>query len=120
MLGNYATAVYERVVDLTEPEATQFYRSRSRRQERQSLYGTAEAVGRIADRLRWKPRGKTVKMARSLDPPLALLSGNGRKGRSDCGGADRDDYDWLKAEGLEGSSIPLHQDVPRTTWWSCN
>ena len=76
----------ERVVDLTEPEANQIYRLSVEEAREIVLHGSAEAVGRIAGSFALVAReGKTVKMARSLDRPVALLSGQapGRSG-ADC------------------------------------
>src|ERR1700732_4002372 len=100
----------ERVVDLTEPEANQFYRLTIEEARETVLYGTAEAVGRIAGSFAMVAReGKTVKMARSLDRPLRYFLAKRQEGPVLIVAARIDTiYDWLKAEGLEGQFHPSY------------
>ena len=67
----------ERVVDFIYPAANQLYCFTVLMEARETvLYGTAEAVGRIAGSFALVAReGKTVKMALFAGSPLALLSG---------------------------------------------
>ncbi len=100
----------ERVVDLTEPEANQFYRITVEEARETVLYGTAEAVGRIAGSFAVVAReGKTVKMARSLDRPLRYFLAKRQEGPVLIVAARIDTiYQWLKAEGLEGQFHPSY------------
>jgi asparagine synthase (glutamine-hydrolysing) len=100
----------ERVVDLTEPEANQFYRLTIEEARETVLYGTAEAVGRIAGSFAVVAReGKTVKMARSLDRPLRYFLAKRQEGPVLIVAARIDTiYHWLKAEGLEGQFHPSY------------
>jgi asparagine synthase (glutamine-hydrolysing) len=100
----------ERVVDLTEPEANQFYRLTIEEARETVLYGTAEAVGRIAGSFALVAReGKTVKMARSLDRPLRYFLAKRQEGPVLIVAARIDTiYNWLKAEGLEGQFHPSY------------
>ncbi|MGB8536048.1 MAG: asparagine synthase-related protein [Acidobacteriaceae bacterium] len=100
----------ERVVDLTEPEANQFYRLTVEEARETVLYGTAEAVGRIAGSFALVAReGKTVKMARSLDRPLRYFLAKRQEGPVLIVAARIDTIcDWLKAEGLEGQFHPSY------------
>src|SRR5580700_6730791 len=100
----------ERVVDLTEPEANQFYRLTIEEARETVLYGTAEAVGRIAGSFAVVAReGKTVKMARSLDRPLRYFLAKRREGPVLIVAARIDAiYDWLKGEGLEAQFHPSY------------
>ena len=83
----------ERVVDLTEPEANQIHRLSVEEAREVILHGSAEAVGRIAGSFALVAReGKTVKLARSLGSPAALLSGQAPGGAgAGCRGAHRYD-----------------------------
>jgi asparagine synthase (glutamine-hydrolysing) len=100
----------ERVVDLTELEANQFYRLTIEEARETVLYGTAEAVGRIAGSFAVVAReGKTVKMARSLDRPLRYFLAKRQEGPVLIVAARIDTiYKWLKAEGLEGQFHPSY------------
>jgi asparagine synthase (glutamine-hydrolysing) len=100
----------ERVVDLTEPEANQFSRLTIEEARETVLYGTAEAVGRIAGSFALVAReGKTVKMARSLDRPLRYFLAKRQEGPVLIVAARIDTiYHWLKAEGLEGQFHPSY------------
>jgi asparagine synthase (glutamine-hydrolysing) len=100
----------ERVVDLTEPEANQFYRLTIEEARETILYGTAEAVGRIAGSFAVVAReGKTVKMARSLDRPLRYFLAKRQEGPVLIVAARIDTiFNWLKAEGLEGQFHPSY------------
>jgi asparagine synthase (glutamine-hydrolysing) len=100
----------ERVVDLTEPEANQFYRLTIEEARETVLYGTAEAVGRIAGSFAVVAReGKTVKMARSLDRPLRYFLAKRQEGPVLIVAARIDTiYNWLKGEGLEGQFHPSY------------
>jgi asparagine synthase (glutamine-hydrolysing) len=100
----------ERVVDLTEPEANQFYRLTIEEARETVLNGTAEAVGRIAGSFAVVAReGKTVKMARSLDRPMRYFLAKRQEGPVLIVAARIDTiYNWLKAEGLEGQFHPSY------------
>src|SRR3984957_15188515 len=100
----------ERVVDLTEPEANQFYRLTIEEARETVLYGTAEAVGRIAGSFAVVAReGKTVKMARSLDRPLRYFLAKRQEGPVLIVASRIDSiYNWLKAEGLEAQFHPSY------------
>jgi asparagine synthase (glutamine-hydrolysing) len=100
----------ERVVDLTEPEANQFYRLTVEEARETVLYGTAEAVGRIAGSFALVAReGKTVKMARSLDRPLRYFLAKRQEGPVLIVAARIDTiYEWLRAEGLAGQFHPSY------------
>jgi asparagine synthase (glutamine-hydrolysing) len=100
----------ERVVDLTEPEANQFYRLTIEEARETVLYGTAAAVGRITGSFAVVAReGKTVKMARSLDRPLRYFLAKRQEGPVLIVAARIDTiYNWLKAEGLEGQFHPSY------------
>src|SRR6201996_3111100 len=100
----------ERVIDLTEPEANQFYRLTIEEARETVLYGTAEAVGRIAGSFALVAReGKTVKMARSLDRPLRYFLAKRQAGPVLIVAARIDTiYEWLKAEGLAGQFHPSY------------
>ena len=113
----------ERVVDLTEPEANQIYRLSVEQAREIVLNGSAEEVGRIAGSFALVARaGKTVKMARSLDRPMRYFLAKRQEGPVLIVAARIDAiYDWLKAEGLEGSSIPATRGwFRRTTWSHCS
>ncbi len=72
----------ERVVDLTEPEANQFYRLSVEEARETVLYGTAEAVGRIAGSFAVVAReGKTVRWRARWTAPCATFWPSARKGR---------------------------------------
>jgi asparagine synthase (glutamine-hydrolysing) len=74
------------------------------------LYGTAEAVGRIAGPFAVVAReGKTVKMARSPDRPMRYFLAKRQEGPVLIVAARIDTiYNWLKAEGLEGQFYPSY------------
>jgi asparagine synthase (glutamine-hydrolysing) len=100
----------ERVVDLTELEANQFYSLTIEEARETVLYGTAEAVGHIAGSFAVVAReGKTVKMARSLDRPLRYFLAKRQEGPVLIVAARIDTiFNWLKAEGLEGQFHPSY------------
>src|ERR1700761_443997 len=100
----------ERVIDLTEPEANQFYRLTIEEARETVLRGPAEAVGRIAGSFALVAReGKTVKMARSLDRPLRYFLAKRQEGPVLIVAARIDTiYNWLKSEGLEGQFHPSY------------
>src|SRR5580700_9320269 len=100
----------ERVVDLTEPEANQFYRLTIEEARETVLHGSAEEVGRIAGSFALVARaGKTVKMARSLDRPLRYFLAKRQEGPVLIVAARIDTiHGWLKAEGLEVQFHPSY------------
>src|ERR1700761_7907149 len=100
----------ERVIDLTEPEANQFYRLTIEEARETVLRGPAEAVGRIAGSFALIAReGKMVKMARSLDRPLRYFLAKRQEGPVLIVAARIDTiYNWLKAEGLEAQFHPSY------------
>jgi asparagine synthase (glutamine-hydrolysing) len=100
----------ERVVDLTEAEANQFYRLSVEQGRDIVLHGSAEDVGRIAGSFALVARaGKTVKLARSLDRPLRYFLAKRQEGPVLIVAARIDTiYNWLKAEGLEAQFHPSY------------
>src|ERR1700760_1275541 len=100
----------ERVVDLTEPEANQFYRLTVEEARETVLYGTAEAVGRITGSFALVARGgQSGKIARSPDRPLRYFLAKRQEGPVLIVAARIDTiYDWLKAEGLESQFHPSY------------
>ena len=108
--GTMQQQYIERVIDLTEAEANQFYGLTIEEAREIVLYGTAEAVGRIAGSFAVVAReGKTVKMARSLDRPMRYFLAKRQEGPVLIVAARIDTiYEWLKTEGLEGQFHPSY------------
>ena len=92
----------ERVVDLTDPEANHLYNMSVDDARALLLDGPAEAVNGIHGSFALvTKRGKTVRMARSLDRPLRYFLAKRKEGPALIV-SDRIDaiYEWLKREGL--------------------
>src|ERR1700760_3664333 len=100
----------ERVVDLTELEANQFYRLTIEEARETVLYGMAEAAGRIAGSFALVAReGKTVKLARSLDRPLRYFLAKRQAGPVLIFASRIDAfYNLPKSEGLAGQFHPSY------------
>jgi asparagine synthase (glutamine-hydrolysing) len=100
----------ERVVDLTEPEANQIYRLSVEQAKEIVFDGSAEQVGRIAGSFALVARkGKTVRLARSLDRPLRYFLAKRQEGPVLIVAARIDTiYHWLDAEGLAGQFHPSY------------
>jgi asparagine synthase (glutamine-hydrolysing) len=100
----------ERVVDLTEPESNHLYNMSVDDARALLLAGPAEAVNRIHGSFALlAKRGKTVRMARSLDRPLRYFLAKRREGPALIV-SDRIDsiYEWLKHEGLQDQFRPTY------------
>lgn len=98
----------ERVVDLTEPESNHLYNMSVEEARSLVLDGSAEAVNRIRGSFALlAKRGKTVRMARSLDRPMRYFLAKRKDGPALIV-SDRIDaiYDWLKSEGLADQFRP--------------
>lgn len=92
----------ERVVDLTDPESNHLYSMNVDDARALVLDGPAEAVNGIHGSFALiARRGKTVRMARSLDRPLRYFLAKRKEGPALIV-SDRIDaiYEWLKREGL--------------------
>ena len=99
----------ERVVDLTETEASQIY-NLSMEEARQLLIRRPESPREIQGSFAIVAReGKTVRMARSLDRPMRYFLAKRAAGPV-LVVAHRIDaiYEWLKAEGLEAQFHPSY------------
>ncbi len=100
----------ERVVDLTEPEATQLYDLSVEAAREILLKASPDEVRNISGSFALIARaGKTVKMARSLDRPLRYFLAKRAEGPVLIV-AHRIDaiYEWLKAEGLAAQFHPSY------------
>ncbi len=100
----------ERVVDLTEPESNHLYNMSVDEARALVLGGPAEAVNRIHGSFALVARrGKTVRMARSLDRPLRYFLAKRKEGPA-LVVSDRIDsiYEWLRREGLEEQFRPSY------------
>jgi len=98
----------ERVVDLTEPNADQIYNFSIEEAREHLLSGGPDAVRRIQGSFALLARkGKTVRMARSLDRPMRYFLAKRREGPA-LVVAHRIDaiYNWLKSEGLDSQFHP--------------
>jgi asparagine synthase (glutamine-hydrolysing) len=98
----------ERVVDLTEPGSNHIYNMSVEEARALVLDGPAETVNRIHGSFALlAKRGKTVRMARSLDRPLRYFLAKRKDGPALIV-SDRIDaiYDWLKSEGLSDQFRP--------------
>lgn len=92
----------ERVVDLTDPESNHLYNMSVDDARKLVLDGPAEAVNGIHGSFALiAKRGKTVRMARSLDRPLRYFLAKRKEGPALIV-SDRIDaiYEWLRREGL--------------------
>jgi len=100
----------ERVVDLTEPEANQFYDLTLEEARRHLLTGSADEVRSIHGSFALIAReGKTVKMARSLDRPMRYFLAKRQEGPVLIVASRIDAiYNWLKSEGLDGQFHPSY------------
>jgi len=100
----------ERVVDLTDPDATQIDNVSVDEARRILLEGPAEAVQHIHGSFALIARnGKTVKMARSLDRPMRYFLAKRQEGPALIV-AHRIDAiaDWLRAEGFADQFHPSY------------
>jgi asparagine synthase (glutamine-hydrolysing) len=98
----------ERIVDLTESESNHLYSMSVEEARALVLDGSAEAVSRIRGSFALlAKRGKTVRMARSLDRPMRYFLAKRKDGPALIV-SDRIDaiYDWLKSEGLADQFRP--------------
>lgn len=100
----------ERVVDLTDPDANQIYNFSLEEARERLLSGGADAVRRIQGSFALLARkGKTVRMARSMDRPMRYFLAKRQVGPV-LVVAPRIDaiYNWLKSEGLDGQFHPSY------------
>jgi asparagine synthase (glutamine-hydrolysing) len=100
----------ERVVDLTDPSATQIDNLPLEEARRLLLDGPAEALQHIHGSFTLIARsGKTVKMARSLDRPMRYFLAKRQEGPALIV-AHRIDaiHDWLRAEGFADQFHPSY------------
>jgi asparagine synthase (glutamine-hydrolysing) len=100
----------ERVVDLTEPGSNHIYNMSVDEARALVLEGPADAVSRICGSFALlAKRGKTVRMARSLDRPMRYFLAK-RKAGPALIVSDRIDtiYEWLKGEGLAEQFRPSY------------
>ncbi len=98
----------ERVVDLTDPALNHLYGMDIEEARGLLLDGSAESARRIRGSFALiAKRGRTVRMARSLDRPLRYFLAKRKEGPALIV-SDRIDsiYCWLKAEGLDGQFRP--------------
>lgn len=100
----------EQVVDLTEPQANQIYNLSVEQAQRILLEQPAEAAGEIHGSFALIARkGKTVKMARSLDRPMRYFLAKRQDGPVLIVASRIDAiYNWLKGEGLHGQFHPSY------------
>jgi asparagine synthase (glutamine-hydrolysing) len=100
----------ERVVDLTEPQANQLFDVTVEAAREMLLNAPPERVNELSGSFAVVARrGKTVKMARSLDRPMRYFLAKRQEGPVLIV-AHRIDtiYNWLKSEGLEGQFHPSY------------
>ena len=100
----------ERVIDLTDPASNHLYGMSVDDARALVLEGPAERVNRIHGSFALiAKRGKTVRMARSLDRPMRYFLAKRKDGPALIV-ADRIDsiYEWLKREGLQGQFQPSY------------
>ncbi len=98
----------ERVIDLTDPALNHLYAMSVEDARALVLEGSAESVSRIRGSFALiAKRGRTVRMARSLDRPLRYFLAKRKEGPALIV-SDRIDsiYDWLKSEGLHEQFRP--------------
>lgn len=108
--GRLVEQYVERVVDLTDPDANQIYNFSIEEARERLLSGTPDSVRRIQGSFALLARkGKTVKMARSLDRPMRYFLAKRQAGPVLIV-APRIDviYNWLKSEGLEAQFHPSY------------
>ncbi len=92
----------ERVIDLTDPELNHLYGMSVEEARALVLDGPAESVNRIHGSFALiAKRGRTVRMARSLDRPMRYFLAKRKEGPALIV-SDRIDsiHEWLKSEGL--------------------
>jgi asparagine synthase (glutamine-hydrolysing) len=100
----------ERVVDLTDPDSNHLYNMSVEAARKLLLDGPAETVNQIHGSFALlAKRGKTVRMARSLDRPLRYFLAKRREGPALIV-SDRIDsiYEWLQHEGLADQFSPTY------------
>ncbi|HEX4031041.1 MAG TPA: asparagine synthase-related protein [Terracidiphilus sp.] len=100
----------ERVVDLTEPGSNHIYNMSVDEARSLVLEGPADGISRICGSFALlAKRGKTVRMARSLDRPMRYFLAK-RKAGPALIVSDRIDtiYEWLKSEGLAEQFRPSY------------
>lgn len=100
----------ERVVDLTDENANHIYNLSIEEARQRVLSGQAPAVREIEGSFALLARrGKTVRMARSLDRPLRYFLAKRKEGPA-LVVADRIDtiHDWLRSEGLDDQFHPSY------------
>src|SRR5580658_5068925 len=98
----------ERLIDLTDPALNHLYGMSVEEARALVLEGPAESVSRIRGSFALiAKRGRTVRMARSLDRPLRYFLAKRKEGPALIV-SDRIDsiYDWLKGEGLHEQFRP--------------
>ena len=98
----------ERVIDLTDPAQNHLYGMDTEEAKRLVLEGSVESVNRIRGSFALlAKRGRTVRMARSLDRPLRYFLAKRKEGPALIV-SDRIDsiYNWLKTEGLQEQFRP--------------
>lgn len=100
----------ERVVDLTDPQDNQIYNFAVDEARQHLLTGSPDAVRGIQGSFALIARkGKTVRMARSLDRPMRYFLAKRQDGPVLIVAARIDAiYDCLKSEGLEGQFHPSY------------
>ncbi|MFZ0305597.1 MAG: asparagine synthase-related protein [Terracidiphilus sp.] len=99
---------FERVIDLTDPALNHLYGMTVEDARALVLDGPAESVSRIRGSFALlAKRGRTVRMARSLDRPLRYFLAKRKEGPALIV-SDRIDsiYEWLKGEGLDDQFRP--------------
>ncbi len=100
----------ERLVDLTQPESNQIYNMSVEEAQRRILEGTPEEVREIDGTFALiAKKGKTVRMARSLDHPLRYFLAKRSEGPA-LVVADRIDiiYNWLKENHFDDQFHPSY------------
>lgn len=108
--GRLVDQYVERVVDLTDPDANQIYNFSIEEARERLLSGSPDSIRRIQGSFALLARkGKTVKMARSLDRPMRYFLAKRQEGPVLIV-APRIDaiYNWLKSEGLEAQFHPSY------------
>jgi asparagine synthase (glutamine-hydrolysing) len=98
----------ERVIDLTDPALNHLYGMSVEEGRALVLEGPAESVSRIRGSFALiAKRGRTVRLARSLDRPLRYFLAKRKEGPALIV-SDRIDsiYEWLKSEGLHEQFRP--------------
>jgi asparagine synthase (glutamine-hydrolysing) len=100
----------ERVVDLTEPEASRIYNLTVEDARELVLHGSPEEVRGIQGSFSLVAKsGKTVRMARSLDRPMRYFLAKRQAGPVLIVASRIDTiYEWLKSEGLHAQFHPSY------------